>query len=37
MIDLYEPTEDIKSNILYSDSINLDVCWKILEEMLRKY
>ena len=37
MIDLYEPTEDIKSNILYSDSINLDVCWKILEERLRKY
>lgn len=36
-IDFYEPSENIKANILYSDSINLDICWKILEEMLGKY
>ena len=36
-IDFYEPTDNIRANILYSDSINLDICWQILEEMLGKY
>ena len=36
-MDFIEPIKDINGNIEYSESINLDLYWKTLDEYLKKY
>ena len=36
-ISFFEPNKEIKANIKYSESIVLDLYWKILDVYIKKY